>query len=52
LIESNAEKHFLQGQELIQKLLPYSGNSIRIGITGVPGSREKHFYREFWLIFN
>ena len=49
LIESNAEKHFLQGQELIQKLLPYSGNSIRIGITGVPGAGKSTFIESFGL---
>lgn len=38
LIESNAKKHFDMGQELIQRLLPYTGKSIRIGISGVPGA--------------
>ena len=40
LIESNAPKHFDMAQELIQKLLPYTGHSMRIGITGVP-ERER-----------
>lgn len=38
LIESNSQKHHQAAQELITNLLPYSGNSIRIGITGIPGS--------------
>ncbi len=38
LIESNSVKHRSKSQELLSKLLPYSGNSFRIGITGVPGS--------------
>ena len=38
LIESNAPKHFDQAQALIQKLLPYTGKSMRVGITGVPGA--------------
>ncbi|MCT4565133.1 MAG: methylmalonyl Co-A mutase-associated GTPase MeaB [Maledivibacter sp.] len=38
LIESNAKRHFEQAQELLQRLLPYTGNSIRIGISGVPGA--------------
>ena len=38
LIESNAEKHFNIAQELIKEILPYTGKSIRIGVTGVPGA--------------
>ncbi len=38
LIESNAKKHFDLGQELMQLILPHAGNSIRIGISGVPGA--------------
>ena len=49
LIESNAEKHFLPTQELIKELLPYSGNSIRIGITGVPGAGKSTFIENFGL---
>jgi LAO/AO transport system kinase len=37
LIESSLPEHQLLAQELISLCLPYSGNSIRIGITGVPG---------------
>lgn len=38
LIESNAAAHFNMAQEVIQKILPYTGKSTRIGITGVPGA--------------
>ena len=38
LIESNAPKHFDLGQEIVQKILPHTGRSLRIGITGVPGA--------------
>ena len=38
IIESNALKHFDLGQEIIQLILPYTGNSVRVGITGVPGA--------------
>lgn len=38
LIESTAESHQVIAQEVIEKCLPYSGNSRRIGITGVPGA--------------
>ena len=37
LVESNAPGHIQQAQEVLRKLLPHSGNSVRIGITGVPG---------------
>lgn len=47
LIESNAEQHFQKAQELLQRLLPYSGNSIRIGITGVPGAGKSTFIEAF-----
>jgi len=47
LIESNAEHHFGSAQELLQKLLPYSGKSIRIGITGVPGAGKSTFIEAF-----
>jgi LAO/AO transport system kinase len=38
LIESNAPAHFDRAQEVLQQLLPHTGNSIRVGITGVPGA--------------
>lgn len=38
LIESNNPAHHDTAQEVLKKLLPYSGKSLRIGITGVPGA--------------
>ena len=38
LVESTAEAHQAIAQEVIEKCLPYSGKSRRIGITGVPGA--------------
>ena len=38
LVESLSPSHQAVAQELIEKCLPYSGNSRRIGITGVPGA--------------
>lgn len=38
LVESNSPKHHQLSQEVLQKLLPHSGNSLRIGITGTPGA--------------
>ena len=38
LIESNNPTHHNTAQEVLKKLLPHSGKSLRIGITGVPGA--------------
>jgi LAO/AO transport system kinase len=38
LIESNNQTHHDIAQEVLKKLLPHSGKSLRIGITGVPGA--------------
>ena len=38
LIESQAPDHQAKAQKVIERCLPYSGNSIRIGISGVPGA--------------
>ncbi|MGL4993127.1 MAG: methylmalonyl Co-A mutase-associated GTPase MeaB [Bacteroidales bacterium] len=38
LVESANPIHHDMAQEVIEKLLPYSGNSVRVGITGVPGA--------------
>ncbi|MDO5394395.1 MAG: methylmalonyl Co-A mutase-associated GTPase MeaB [Bacteroidales bacterium] len=38
LVESLHPDHQAVAQEVIEKCLPYSGNSRRIGITGVPGA--------------
>ncbi len=43
IIESNAPKHFELGQEIIKGILPYTGKSIRVGITGVPGAGKSTF---------
>ena len=38
LVESVKVEHQAVAQEVIEKCLPYSGNSIRVGISGVPGA--------------
>ena len=38
LVESSREDHQALAQAIIEKCLPHSGNSIRVGITGVPGA--------------
>jgi LAO/AO transport system kinase len=43
LVESNAPTHFDLGQEVVRGVLPRTGNSIRVGITGVPGAGKSTF---------
>lgn len=43
LIESNSPKHMQMAQEVLKGLLPYSGKSMRVGITGVPGAGKSTF---------
>ncbi len=43
LVESSNAKHQQLAQEIITRCLPYSGNSVRIGITGVPGVGKSTF---------
>lgn len=43
LIESLLPEHYTQSQEIIERCLPYTGNSIRVGITGVPGAGKSTF---------
>ena len=38
LVESVLPDHQAIAQEVIEKCLPYSGNSVRVGISGVPGA--------------
>ncbi|MCH5345971.1 MAG: methylmalonyl Co-A mutase-associated GTPase MeaB [Muribaculaceae bacterium] len=38
LVESLSTEHQAIADEIVEKCLPYSGNSRRIGITGVPGA--------------
>lgn len=43
LVESNAPAHIEMAQTVLKQLLPHSGNSVRIGITGVPGVGKSTF---------
>ncbi len=43
LIESHNPAHYAQAQEIIERCLPHSGRSVRIGITGVPGAGKSTF---------
>jgi len=43
LVESNSPAHMKMAQEVLQALMPYTGDSIRVGITGVPGVGKSTF---------
>ncbi len=43
LVESLLPEHHAQAQEVIEGCLPYSGKSVRVGITGVPGAGKSTF---------
>jgi LAO/AO transport system kinase len=49
LIESQAAKHYEVAQQLLQRVLPHTGSSIRIGISGVPGAGKSTFIEAFGL---
>jgi len=38
LVESHSPRHIPTAEALLARLLPFTGNSIRVGITGVPGA--------------
>jgi len=49
LVESVNPDHYAQAQEVIEKCLPASGNSLRIGISGVPGAGKSTSIDQFGL---
>jgi len=49
LVESTHPDHREKADQLIQSLLPYTGNAIRIGISGVPGVGKSTFIEAFGL---
>ncbi|WJY28410.1 methylmalonyl Co-A mutase-associated GTPase MeaB [Sporosarcina trichiuri] len=50
LLESTAAKDRPAGQELLLSLLPKTGRSVRVGITGVPGAGKSTFIEAFGLM--
>ncbi|MDN3642700.1 methylmalonyl Co-A mutase-associated GTPase MeaB [Lutimonas halocynthiae] len=47
IVESNLASDKVLAKEIIQSILPSSGNSLRIGITGVPGVGKSTFIEVF-----
>jgi len=49
MVESALPDHYETAQLIVEKCLPLSGRSIRIGITGVPGAGKSTFIETFGL---
>ncbi|MCB0806072.1 MAG: methylmalonyl Co-A mutase-associated GTPase MeaB [Bacteroidales bacterium] len=49
LVESSLSEHHQVAQQVIEKCIPHSGNSIRVGITGVPGVGKSTFIEALGL---
>ena len=47
LVESTNAKHQQKANEILERCLPYANNSVRIGITGVPGVGKSTFIEAF-----
>lgn len=50
LIESSLFTHQELARDIIDRLLPYTGKSIRLGITGVPGAGKSTFIESFGMM--
>ena len=49
LIESSLDTHRELSRRILEKLQPYSGRAVRLGITGVPGVGKSTFIESFGL---
>ncbi|MEM1113564.1 MAG: methylmalonyl Co-A mutase-associated GTPase MeaB [Pseudomonadota bacterium] len=49
LVESTLERHRNDSQLLLEQVLPHSGKSVRVGISGVPGVGKSTFIEAFGL---
>ena len=49
MVESSLPRHYDEAQAIIERCLPYGSNSLRIGITGVPGAGKSTFIETLGL---
>ncbi len=49
LIESSSPRHAALAEELLNRLLPFTGGAIRVGITGAPGTGKSTFIESLGL---
>ncbi len=47
LVESKKAEHRIIAEEILKEIISFSGNSVRIGITGVPGAGKSTFIESF-----
>lgn len=47
LVESKKTEHRMQAEELLKAIMPYTGSSVRVGVTGVPGAGKSTFIESF-----
>lgn len=47
VVESSLPRHQETAHALVQRCLPYTGQSLRVGITGVPGAGKSSFIESF-----
>lgn len=47
LVESKKPEHRAQAEILLKEIMPFTGNSVRVGITGVPGAGKSTFIENF-----
>jgi len=47
LVESKKTEHRQQAEDLLKRIMPFTGNSVRVGITGVPGAGKSTFIENF-----
>jgi len=49
LVESTLPQHRETAEQIVEQCLPLSGNSVRIGVTGVPGVGKSSFIEKFGI---
>lgn len=50
LVESKKPEHRVQAEDLLKQIMPLTGKSVRVGITGVPGAGKSTFIENFGLL--
>jgi LAO/AO transport system kinase len=47
LIESALPAHQEMAREILDRLIPYTGQAVRLGVTGLPGAGKSTFIESF-----
>ncbi len=51
LVESKKKEHREESSRLLEEILPHTGNSLRVGISGIPGVGKSTFIEQLGLLF-